>query len=174
MLNPQEMRSLEHCFTGVTDPRRGEGRRRRLPVMQGIAAGATLCGMEDYKAMPDRANALGQKACERFGCRRENGFHMVPSQFVIRDCLVRIEAGALDRALKAWTESWARGGVQAGGGAQAGAGNGPCAEALTMDGKTMKNAIDAAGHQTHIMSVVGHDTKRCCAQKSRNAASSRT
>ena len=31
--------------------------------------------------------------------------------------------------------------------------------------KTMKNAIDAVGHQTHLMSVVGHDTKTCHAQK---------
>ena len=34
-----------------------------------------------------------------------------------------------------------------------------------MDGKTMKNALDEAGHQTHIMSVVGHESKRCYAQK---------
>ena len=67
------MRSLEHCFTGITDPRRSEGRRHRLPVVLGIAAGATLCGMEGYKAMPDWANALGRKARERFGCGRENG-----------------------------------------------------------------------------------------------------
>ena len=41
--------------------------------MLGITAGATLCCMEDYKAMPDWANALGRKARERFGCGRENG-----------------------------------------------------------------------------------------------------
>ena len=29
----------------------------------------------------------------------------------------------------------------------------------------MKNALDKAGHQTLIMSVVGHDSKRCHAQK---------
>ena len=38
-------------------------------------------------------------------------------------------------------------------------------DALAIDGKTMKNALDKAGHQTHIMSVVGHDSKRCYAQK---------
>src|SRR2546427_499161 len=31
--------------------------------------------------------------------------------------------------------------------------------------KTMKNALDEAGHQTHIMSVVGHESKQCYAQK---------
>ncbi len=34
-----------------------------------------------------------------------------------------------------------------------------------MDGKTMKNAIDKAGNQTHIMSVIGHDSNVCYTQK---------
>ena len=104
--------------------------------------------MRGYKAISDWADGLGQKARERFGCRREAGHYVVPSEFVIRDCLVRIEPDTLDRALNTWNQAW---------GAQD--------DALAMDGKTMKNALDAAGHQTHIMSVVGHDSKRCYAQK---------
>ena len=38
-------------------------------------------------------------------------------------------------------------------------------DALAIDGKTMKNAIDEAGHQAHIISVVGHESKRCHTQK---------
>ena len=72
----------------------------------------------------------------------------VPSEYVIRDCLVRIEPGALDLALNKWNQAW--GGQD---------------EALAMDGKTMKNAVDGTGRQTHIMSVVGHESKRCYAQK---------
>ena len=125
-------------------------------VVLGIAAGATLCGMRGYKAMSDWADALGQQARERFGCLRKDGRYVVPSEFVIRDCLVRIEPAVqelkahwtLDRALNTWNQVW-----------------GDQDDALAMDGKTMKNALDAAGHQTHIMSVVGHDSKRCYAQK---------
>ena len=29
----------------------------------------------------------------------------------------------------------------------------------------MKNAVDETGRQTHIMSVAGHESKRCYAQK---------
>ena len=148
MLNAQQMRSLPLCFNAIADPRRPQGRRHRLPVVLGIAAGAILCGMRGYKAISDWADALGQKARERFGCRRENGSYLVPSEFVIRDCLVRIEPGALDRALNAWNQAW-----------------GTQHEALAIDGKTMKNALDQAGHQTHIMSVVGHDSMTCHAQK---------
>ena len=117
-------------------------------MVLGIAAAATLCGMRGYKAIFDWANALGQQARERFDCRRENGRYVVPSEYVIRDCLVRIEPGALDRALNEWNQAWAT-----------------RDEALAMDGKTMKNAVDKTGCQTHIMSVVGHESKRSYAQK---------
>ena len=148
MLSADQMRALPLCFTTVTDPRRGQGRRHRLPVVLGIAAGAILCGMRGYKAAHDWAESLGQQARERFGCRRENGRYVVPSEFVIRDCLVRIEPDALDRALNAWNQAW-----------------GKHDKALAMDGKTMKNAIDDAGRQAHIMSVIGHESNLCHTQK---------
>ena len=115
MLNAEQMRQLPQCFKTIPDPRRSQGRRHRLsnvlstlaPAVLGIAAGATLCGMRGYKAMSNWADALGQQGRERFGCRLENGRYVVPSEFVIRDCLVmcfqllhqRIEPGTLDRAL---------------------------------------------------------------------------
>ena len=132
MLNAEQMRQLPQCFKIIPDPRRRQGLRHRLHVVLGIAAGATLCGMRGYKAMSNWADALGQQARERFGCLRKDGRYVVPSEFVIRDCLVRVEPGTLDRALNAWNQIW-----------------GPQDEALAMDGKTMKNALDAEGHQTH-------------------------
>jgi hypothetical protein len=148
LLSAEQMRQLPQCFKTITDPRRSQGRRHPLSVVLGISAGATLCGMRGYKAISDWADALGQKARERFGCRRERGRYVVPSEFIIRDCLIRIEPGALDRALNVWNQAWD---------AQD--------DALAMDGKTMKNALDEAGHQTHVMSVIGHESKRCYAQK---------
>ena len=59
-----------------------------------------------------------------------------------------MDPGALDRALNEWNLAW---------GAQD--------EALAMDGKTMKNAVDETGRQTHILSVAGHESKHCYAQK---------
>jgi hypothetical protein len=55
----------------------------------------------------------------------------------------------LDRALQRWNEVYA--GED---------------ESLAIDGKTMCNAIDDQGYQTHIMSVIGHQTKICHTQKS--------
>ena len=91
MLNAEQMRQLPQCFKIIPDPRRSQGRRHRLPAVLGIAAGATLCGMRGYKAISDWADALGQQARERFGCRRENGRYVVPSEYVIRDCLVQLD-----------------------------------------------------------------------------------
>ena len=54
----------------------------------------------------------------------------------------------LDRALQHWNQV-----------------HGEQDQALTIDGKTMRNAIDEQGHQIHIMSAVGHQTKACHTQK---------
>jgi len=148
MLNAEQMRALPQCVRTIADPRRAHGRRHRLPVVLGLAAGATLCGMRGYKAISAWANGLGPQARRRFGCRREQGHFVVPSEFVIRDCLVRMDPEALDRALQAWNTAW-----------------GMHDETLAMEGKTMKHALDETGHQGHILSVIGHDSTHCHTQK---------
>jgi hypothetical protein len=148
ILSANQMRSLPDFFARIPDPRRPQGRRHRLCTILGIAAGATLCGMRGYKAIHDWAKSLGPKARERFACRCENGRRVVPSEYVIRDLLVRIDPAELDHALRGWNEVY-----------------GDKDETLAIDGKTMCNAIDEQGRQTHIMSVIGHQSKNCYAQK---------
>ena len=148
MLNANQMQSLPPFFKGIPDPRRSQGRRHRLSTVLAIAAGAVLCGMRGYKAISDWADSLGQKARERFNCRREKGRYVVPSESIIRDVLIRIKPEDLDRALQRWNEMYA-----------------VDDESLAIDGKTMCNAIDDQGRQTHVMSVVGHQSKMCYTQK---------
>ena len=148
MLTAEQMRSLPNFFNDIPDPRRAQGRRHRLPVVLGIAAGAILCGMRGYKAIAGWADDLGAKARERFGCRREQGRYLVPSETIIRDVLVRVDPALLDRALQHWNAAF-----------------GQEDQSLAIDGKTMCNAIDEQGQQTHIMSVVGHETALCYTQK---------
>jgi hypothetical protein len=113
-----------------------------------IAAAATLCGMKGYKAMAGWAQDLGQKARERLGCRRVDGKYVVPSESIIRDVLIRVDPAVLDSALQQWNEAFA-----------------PKDSSIAVDGKTMCNAIDDKGHQTHIMSAVGHESAICYTQK---------
>jgi len=149
MMSAEHMRALPDFFSVIADPRRAQGRRHRLPTVLAIAAGATLCGMRGYKAIADWAQSLGPKALARFGCRRDNeGHYLVPSESIIRDVLIRVDPEALDRALQQWNASW-----------------GQREESLAIDGKTLCNAIDPQGQQTHVMSVVGHASKRCYTQK---------
>jgi len=148
MLNAAQMQSLPSFFSEIPDPRRAQGRRHRLPTVLGLAAGAILCGMRGYRAISDWAQSLGQKSRERFGCRREEGRYVVPSEYVIRDVLIRVEPAHLDRALRCWNAVYA--GED---------------ESLAIDGKTMCNALDEQGHPTHVMSVIGHQTKICYTQK---------
>ncbi len=148
MLTADQMQSLPSFFSAIPDPRRAQGRRHRLSTVLAIAAGAILCGMRGYRAISDWANSLGPKARERFNCRRQGGRYIVPSEFIIRNVLIRVEPTHLDRALRRWNEVYA--GED---------------DSLAIDGKTMCNAIDDQGHQTHVMSVIGHQSKICYTQK---------
>lgn len=148
MLNADTMQSLPHFFAAIPDPRRAQGRRHRLPTVLAIAAAASLCGMRGYKAISDWAENLSEKARERFGCRMEKGGRVVPSESIIRNVLIRVNPDHLDRALQRWNETY-----------------GKKDKSLAVDGKTMCNAIDEGGSRTHIMSVVGHESKMCYTQK---------
>lgn len=148
MLSANHMRSLPEFFAAIPDPRRGQGRRHRLPTVLAIAAAAVLCGMRGYKAISDWAKNLSQKARERFRCRFENGHYVVPSESRIRDVLIRVDPTQLDRALQRWNQHY-----------------GQHDDTLAIDGKTLCNAIDDQGCQTHIMSAVGHQSNVCHTQK---------
>ncbi len=143
-----QMRSLPSFFKEITDPRRTQGLRHRLPTVMGIAAGAILCGMRSYESMFDWAESLTQKSREHFGCRYEKGHHQVPSLSIIRDVLVRVDPLELDAALRRWNDTYAKDD-----------------STLAIDGKVMCNAIDESGRQTQIMSAVGHNTGICYTQK---------
>jgi hypothetical protein len=148
MLRAQQMQSLPEFFKDIPDPRRPQGQRHRLSTVLAIAAGAILCGMRGYQAISDWANSLSQKARQRFGCRCQNKRFIVPSLSIIRDVLLRVDPVQLDHALQRWNHAYAHDD-----------------QSLAIDGKTMCNAIDDQGYQTHIMSAIGHQSKNCYTQK---------
>ncbi len=148
MLKAKQMESLPSFFAQISDPRRAQGRRHRLTTVLAIVAGASLCGMRGYEAISDWAKSLGKNARRRFGCRYAKGCSIVPSKSIIRDVLIRVDPVHLDRALQRWNQTYAQDD-----------------ESLAIDGKTMRNAIDDQGYQTHVLSVVGHQSKNCYTQK---------
>ena len=95
-----------------------------------------------------RDRSLGNNARSRFRCRKRNGIYEVPSRTVIRNALIAVNPEQLNQALNAWNAQY-----------------GSVDESLAIDGKTMCNAIDEQGRQTHIMSVIGHESGQCYTQK---------
>nr|WP_240905551.1 Druantia anti-phage system protein DruA [Thiorhodococcus mannitoliphagus] len=148
MLSAEHMVSLPTYFADIPDPRRGQGRRHPLATVLAIAAGATLCGMHGYKAISLWAKDLSQKARARFRCCYRNGHYAVPSRTVIREVLTRVDPQALDLALQCWNAQQAS-----------------TDEGLAIDAKTMCNAIDTDGRQSHIPSTVGHQAHSCHTEK---------
>lgn len=148
MLSAEHLSALPTYFKDIPDTRRAQGRRHPQPVVLAIAIAATLCGMDGYKAMGGWARDLSIKARERFGCRLHKKERIVPSVHTIRDVLTRVDPVALDRALQLWNADYGR-----------------QDQSLAIDGKTMCNALDKEGRQTHIMSVVGHESGQCYTQK---------
>jgi hypothetical protein len=147
-LTADQMLSLYDFFTEIDDSRRAQGRKHHLPNVLSLAAAAILCGMRGYKDISLWVQSLGQKARSRFRCRKRNGIYEVPSRTVIRNTLIGVDPDQLDYALRAWNLQY-----------------GCLDESLAIDGKTMCNAIDEDGRQTHIMSAIGHESGQCYTQK---------
>ena len=147
-LTAEQMQSLPEFFRQISDPRRAQGRRHPLPAVLAIATAAVLCGARGYKAIADWANALSPRARARFRCRYREGKYWVPSESILRDVLIRADPAELDQAFQRWNAQY-----------------GAVDESLAIDGKTLCNAIDDEGRQTHVMSVIGHQTKQCYTQK---------
>ena len=148
MLGAAHQQSLYAFFRDIDDPRTRKGRRHSLASVLALASAATLCGMRGWKAISEWVDDLGEKALARFGVRRRDGVRVPPSLSTIRNVLIRVDPVQLDEALRKWHA------VHGGGD-----------EALAIDGKTLRGALDEDGVQAHIMSVVGHDTKATLAQK---------
>jgi len=147
-LSAAHMQSLPAFFKQITDPRRAQGRRHPLPAVLAIATAAVLCGARGYEAISDWTQALSQRALARFRCRYRNGRYFAPSRSILRDVLMRVDPVELDEAFGQWNAHY-----------------GALDESLAIDGKTLCKALDEAGRQTHVMSVVGHQSKPCYTQK---------
>lgn len=147
-LTAKHMLSLYDFFTELDDPRRGQGKKHQLATVLSLSAAAILCGMRGFTDIALWAKSLGNNARSRFKCRKRQGLYEVPSYTVIRNALIGVNPEQLDRALNAWNAQY-----------------GDQDESLAIDGKTMCNAIDKKGQQTHIMSAIGHVSGHCYTQK---------
>ena len=148
MIPASQMRDLPEFFRDIDDPRGAQGRRYSLSCILALAAGATLCGMAGYKAIGEWARDLSQAARRRFGCRWHDGAFQVPCINTIRQVLMTVDPEQLDRALVRWNALYA-----------------DDESAIALDGKTLCNAVNDDGWQTHVLGAVSHGNKTAYAQK---------
>ncbi len=148
-LSAEQMRTLPDFFRDIDDPRRRAGRRHPLPSVLALSTAAVPVGMRGYRAIWEWAGDLSPAALRRFRVRFRNGRHELPSEWVVRDVLVRVDPEQLDAALRAWQEAH-------------GGGRGT---ALAIDGKTMRGAVDGEGRRTHVLGIVGHGSAAALGQR---------
>lgn len=149
-LKVPELGSLFDLFNAMSDPRRKEGRRYPLGCVLSICAAAVLCGARDYQGIDDFAQALTKQQRRRLRCWKSpgNGRYRVPSKTTFWNVLNAIDPAELDAHLSQWLRTL----------------DGGRAEALAIDGKTVKGAWSSSDRQLHLFAALAHEASVVYAQ----------
>jgi hypothetical protein len=132
----------------VPDPRDPHGKRHSLLFILALAACAVMAGMRGYRGVAAFARGLDAEALRRLGVRPQasTGAIRPPSEPTIRRTLSRIDAAAFERELGAFLRRIGR------------------ADAVALDGKTLRGSAQGAQRPQHLLSVVTHGHKATLAQ----------
>src|SRR6266545_1346859 len=139
----------------LTDPRARRGRRHALAGVLAIAAAAVLGGARSYTAIAEFARELEAATLERLGVfkRPYSTVYVAPSEPTLRRTLQQVDADELDRVVAGWLAEQQ----------PAQASHQP--EAVAVDGKTLRGAVDADGRQVHLLAALAHGSGTVLAQR---------
>jgi hypothetical protein len=142
-LSPQPLSSLREGFAQVTEFRKGQGKRHRMPTVLAIAACAKMAGvMGGYAGVASYARNLTRPQRRALHCwyHERTGEYEVPSE----SCFVRVLQGVSPREVEAVTLAWQQQVL------------GPNTDALVaIDGKTLKHS------GVHLVGAIGLPSHRC-------------
>jgi predicted transposase YbfD/YdcC len=144
---------LLELFATVSDGRSDQGRDHPVAVVLALAAAAVVAGMGSYTAIngwvADVPADVLAGLYERVGGDPAAG---PPSKSTIWRVLTDADPDAFDAAVG----SWLAGAAVSGSGADDGEGDGdgPALMQVRLDGKTVRGAKDADGHQTHLLAAL--------------------
>lgn len=133
----------------LPDPRKRRGIRHSQVSILAVAVCACLAGARSFLAIGQWAAQLPQELLRRLGCR----FHPVkrryipPSEPTIRRALQSIDPDLLDRLLGQWLAKQVP------------------AEAVAVDGKTLRGARRPGGGRVHLMAALVHKEGVVVAQR---------
>jgi len=138
-----ELGTLFEMFGDIDDPRTEKGRRYPLACVLSIATAAVLCGARDYQGIADFSQGLSKPQRRRLRCWKNplTKEFTAPSRTCFWKVLSNIDAVQLDKALNDWLVKLDEN----------------RAEALALDGKTVKGAWTSKDSQLHLFAAFSHD-----------------
>jgi len=129
----------------LVDPRKRRGVRHPLVTVVAIGVCAALSGARSFKAVAEWAKDLNRDTLRRLGSQRWRP----PSEPTVRRVLQKLDADRLDEEIGRWLLQ--QPGVKA--------------QALSVDGKTLRGARDAGGTAPHLLSAILHQEGVVVAQR---------
>jgi predicted transposase YbfD/YdcC len=135
-------RPLIEVFADIPDFRRAKGKRHPLPAILSLACCAMLCGSRSYGAIAEWGHHYGAPMAHALGFT-----HHTPCAATLFTIFGHLDRAAFEAILGAWADS-----VLA---HTPAASQGP-AEALAVDGKTLRGSKKHGAPGTHLLSVVSH------------------
>lgn len=142
----------------VPEHRKARGIRHELAAVLAVATVAVLSGADSTTAIAQHARTLTQPALAILGIRRNTRTHtyVAPSYQTLRRAIRSIDAHALDTAVCGWLHTQVSAGRLSTGQLTA--------LVIALDGKTVRGAKDADGHQLHLFAALVHGEATVIAQ----------
>jgi predicted transposase YbfD/YdcC len=142
-------------FGAVSDGRSEQGRDHPVAVVLTLCAAAVLAGMCSFTAIAGWVADVPTELLARLYTRPAGP----PSKTTLWRVLTGADPAAVDAAVGAWLVEHAatRAAEHAGGTADAREDRDePALVAIAVDGKTVRGAVDACGHQVHLLAAATH------------------
>jgi predicted transposase YbfD/YdcC len=142
-------------FGAVSDGRSEQGRDHPVAVVLTLCAAAVLAGMCSFTAIAGWVADVPTELLARLYTRPAGP----PSKTTLWRVLTGADPAAVDAAVGAWLVEHAatRAAEHAGGAADAREDRDePALVAIAVDGKTVRGAVDARGHQVHLLAAATH------------------
>ena len=148
MHDDDDYRTMVDYLEAIEDSRSRHGRRYRLSTLLALCAAAVCAGARGYLEIGQWVRARSDKVLRHFRVGTRRGKLQRPSVYCLRNALVHTDPDRFNAAIDAWHRSID--GTDA---------------AIAIDGKTLRGAIDDNGRRMHVLSAVGHRSRRTLVKK---------
>ncbi|MGX4694992.1 ISAs1 family transposase [Streptomyces sp. JNUCC 63] len=157
LCTPERLPSLLEAVRAVPDPRTPHLVTHAWPMLLGLLACATLCGVRSVRGVIRWANGQGAGVLAALEVPGGDPGRL-PVATTLTRTLARVDADALDAAVGAFVQAHAADPL-------AGIAGEPPVLQLAADGKTVRGARDEAGLQLHLLGVYQVDPGVMLAQR---------